>query len=442
MQAKNSSKSQDSLDEGCRYKYNLGLEDEYRCPNPIIPPARRYCDLHSESGPKQNKAITQKKGEYVKNFRQDKRDAYLRQNSNFQFRRLRGLTKPHLTPSLKRYEALHEQYPSSKQPIHEYVFNKLNEMNLSVIEPLNSDLLGTFATIGQEACNVLALLNNHHDAGHNLMTDRLIVYGVEMQRDVGMWMQDCTFTLIEEKAQQVLQMWFERGDLLNLCHGLLVLAELYRQQFYADAKPHRWQLWKQALQWVDAAAFVCRLYKGEQQKTAAFLAFYSHQAVITLLLDARKPQEATNHIHTIQQRANDVADVCGTGLLASLALYFASMQQAQYHMQLEENGLAEQYLIDAQHYSSTMKWRPLSTQQDIAYIEARLALARHDQERQKHLQNYLSTLSWDPGFEQLYNLQELKGLYKDEVPDLSMFKGVRAYVQTFFNYLHPILLTV
>jgi len=111
-------------------------------------------------------------------------------------------------------------------------------------------------------------------------------------------------------------------------------------------------------------------------------------------------------------------------------------------MQLEENGLAEQYLIDAQHYSSTMKWRPLSTQQDIAYIEARLALARHDQERQKHLQNYLSTLSWDPGFEQLYNLQELKGLYKDEVPDLSMFKGVRAYVQTFFNYLHPILLTV
>src|SRR4051812_5913703 len=97
--------------DGCQYKYNLGLEDEHRCGKPFTPPAYRYCELHKESGPKQNKAITQKEGEFVEVHRQSyKSDKdYRRRNLNHQSRFHNGYTKPKLKAFIARAKTHQEE---------------------------------------------------------------------------------------------------------------------------------------------------------------------------------------------------------------------------------------------------------------------------------------------------------------------------------------------
>ena len=282
----------ESSAERCRFI----KENGERCRNMLTGAERSYCTIHRISGRKQTKSNVQQNGKYVESFREYDHDRYLIQNATHQFRHRYGLTKCKFKPLIGRADAPQEYYALSKDDLYQDVLDKLTETKRFLMNPPN-DLPGAIAAAEWNVYDLRERLERQSDACHNLVTDRLMVYVEEMRHNMGMWMCRSAFTLIRRRAQEVLKMWHERGDLLNVCHAVFVIADLYRQQFYAE--PHRSQLWKKAKRWLDAAAYVCSLYTGEQRQTAAYLAFYAHQAAITLALDAGDPAQATNPIQSL-----------------------------------------------------------------------------------------------------------------------------------------------
>jgi hypothetical protein len=430
--------SQNSFEERCQYIYNLGLECERKCHKPITPPARRYCKLHKETGPKQNKAITQKKGEHVKNFRTDKRNVYLRHNSNSQHRRSRDLTKRHLKPLVARGEALREQYQCLKlDDLYQRVLNQLITISsLRLNPPIN--LPSAHMAMEEDLCESRTMLESHPGDGLHSPRDSFLLSIKELDRDKGGWLLSNPFPSIWQQAHELQEAWRLRGDMLHLTNALFVNAEWWRQRFLAN--PDVMNLWKMAVQEVASGAFVARLYKGKHKRVPIFLDFYARQAYITLALDIGMPDEATYYIHSLQDKANKVANLWGEGSpVTEAALFISSTQQALYYLSQKDPVEAEKHFNDAETmFANPMQWRPVSTHQEMAYIRAGLAIEKDAPEQEELVHEYIALSSRNPSLEQHRNITRFKNLISSQKPDTLLPGDI--YVETCLNYLQPLLL--
>ena len=359
-------------------------------------------------------------------------------NRRFRLISYYDLTNKKLDDCSNRAAALQEEYLTSKDAIHETAFRKLTEAKDFLINT-SSNLPIAFADVETDICAIRNDLNSQPDASRNLVTDRLNVYIDEMLRHMGLWMERGAFARLRRKANEILKKWQERGDLLNTTHGYFVLAELFRQEYFAN--PQRPQLLKKAQDQLKYAEHVRSRYKGEYEQAAAFLDFYAFQGEITLALDANEADRVTSNVESLRDRADEVGQVCGTSLITDTAYFLASLQQARYYLN-KDTALAELHFKAAQEQFPNMGFRPLSTRHILAYIEASLALAKNDQESQKHLQQYLNMFSDDPCYEQWRNLRELQRDYSEALVDSSKCRRVRIHVDTVFSYLQTVLFTI
>ncbi len=428
--------------EGCQYIYNLGLEDEHRCHNPITPPAWRYCDLHSESGPKQNKAITQKNGEYVKDFRRDKRDDYLRQNSNHQFRRRHRLTKPQLKILLDRAKSPQEQYPSSMDDFHQHALAELIDIRCILLNP-PADLPSAAKAAEKQTLELLNKLKRQQDICPNSETERLLVLGHELERDTSKRLSDWAFIEISRKAKKVRELWRQpQGELLSLAYAIFVEVELFRLQFLAY--PNQRHFLERARTQLYAAKHVCDLaitcYAGEHKQTAGLLGCHVPALEGILAFNGGEPEPAANCIKLLEQRANAVADY-GTSPVTEIIKFSCLIHQAEFYVRFNKIELAYKYFDEAERIFENIKRHSIESQLEVAYVKARLGLATKSQDREKDLQEYIMLFQCHPFLTVHNNLQELKRLYPEDV-DVSLFKDVPIYFDTMFRRLHHFLVHI
>jgi hypothetical protein len=190
----------------------------------ITPPARRYCEeLHKESGPKQNKAITQKKGEYVKDHREIVKDdeEYRNRRKIEQFRVRNGLTVPKLRTVFNQAEAQQEYDPHSKYDVYQFAFDALDEIKRLLCNP-PADLPSTAALVNKKAEDSLRSLQKiQQEARSDSEINRLILCFNEVQLNTGQWMSQKVFPAIRRKAKWMFAQCKELHEPLGLIHVLL-----------------------------------------------------------------------------------------------------------------------------------------------------------------------------------------------------------------------------
>jgi hypothetical protein len=396
--------------------------------------ARYYCsDCRTEA---QKKANEKRDRDYSAN-----RRAADREGDNF-YHWLYNykLTEPQMQDYIAHGEALRELYQCLKQDdLYQHVLDQLSKITYLWLDPPTT-LPNAHVAAEAPICDLRIMLECLPADCLNSPRDRFLLYIKAFERDQGGWMKSNPFPSIEQQAHELQEAWRIRGDLHQLTHAIWVKAQLLRERFFANST--HMQLWKKAVRWFDAGRHVASLYRGAQKNISVFLDFYALQEATNLAFDIGKPEEATDYIHSIQDRANKVADAWSEGPVAQTALFFAALQQALYYLYRNELVEAEQHSIEAQNLftSPTMQWRSVTDHQNLAYIKAALALKKGAPDRQEYVHDYIGMLSRNPSLEQYRNLDRLKSLDECKVTEAMMPTGMPIYVETSFNYLRPLLL--
>lgn len=432
--------------EGCQYL----REDGSPCGEPLTGKARRYCELHKEAGRKQYKAIVQKKGQYVEEYREKRRtlqeyygdDEYQRQNSNHQFRHRHGLTEPKLKRFLDRAETRQEYCHRSKDDVYEYALRKLNEIKRLILNP-PADLPSAAVIAKKEAEALLEYLEEkQRDSLHDSVIKRFIFYCKELQRDVGQRMSSKAFTNIGSKAKLVREMCHEQRVLLSLGYAHLVDVEIARIKFFAF--PHKQQYFEnKALTELSGALgvsdFALQSYTGEQKQMAYFLRCYADLVRVRLAFDAGELGEAATHLQAAHQRVAAFADAYSTGQVVATLRFVSSMHHAEHQLRDRNFDRSSEYLEEAEQIFSTMEWRSIESHHRIAIVKTQLALATNDPEYQKYLQHYISVIHRYRCFEYRHGLRELKRAYPKKVPNVNLLKlkDNSLFVDTTFTHILP-----
>jgi len=350
------------------------------------------------------------------------------------------LTEYQLNPFVDRARDLREQYQCLKEDdVYQHVLDQLSKITYLWLDPPTT-MPNAFAAAEVPICDLRIMLECLPADCLNSPRDRFLLHIKALERDRGGWMLSNPFPSIGQHAHELQEAWRIRGDVHHLTHALWVKALLSRERFFAN--PTHMQLWKKAVRWHEAGWYVASLYRGAQKNISLFLDFYAWQEATNLAFDIGKPENATDYIHSIQDRAKKVADAWSEGPVAQTALFFAALQQSLYYLYRKELVEAEQHFIEAQNLftSTTMLWRSVTDHQTLAYIKASLALERVAPERQEYLHDYIGMLPRHPSFEQYRKLDRLKRLYPSELPEAMMPTDRPIYVDTSFNYLRPLLL--
>lgn len=408
------------------------------CGNVVIPPHWKYCGECSSAAIKKAKADRQREKKYVQECRQNHPDKY--QTYDFCYRH--GLTESHLREKVEHAPSLRDLWPSAKDEQREFALSQLRTIKQPFQHNLD-DLPSTAAVAWKQTSELLRLLEAQQGDRPDIVLDRLIVYIKELMRDLGEWYSSRTFPRIAKRVKGVRELWYERGDLLNLVHALFVEVEIRRLRFFTTA-PRRMKLLYNARQWLDAACYVCSLYTGEDKLTADFLRFYGILGKIRLAYDEGQPECADDDIELLQELATHIALTYGKQPAVSL---LTSIEQAEHDMRLGKFDSSRAHLQDAQDaFSSPMSMQSLSVHESIAYVETGLAFAdkssQQYQQRYEYLEKYVRIFSRYPCSTHRRYLEELKTLYPKDIPDLPIVENARLYIDPMFKHLQPVLLNI
>jgi hypothetical protein len=442
--------------ERCQYRYNLGREDEYQCGNPLTPPARRYClELHKESGPKQNKAITQKNGEYVKEHRDICKDdeEYRRRRQMEQSRVRHGQTKPMLRAFFDRAESQQEYDPHLRYELYEYALNKLNEIMYLILSP-PADLPSAVSIAGMIAQELLEFLEAQKQPFPDDSTiDRLILSTLGLQRDFGEWMSARTFTNIGGKARLVREMSQKLCEPLGFGYGLFVDVEIARTQYFAHiAIPKKRQFFEnKARNTLSGAKVFCDMLversTGERKQLADFLRFYVDSATVRLAFDAGEQDHIASLIQAVDERATAFAHAYSTEQIVATVQFLNATNQAEYQLQCGDLDCSSAHLKEVEDIFNDNKKMPsnsIESQHRIVSIKTQLALQNNDPEREKCVREYLSVLDRYPCFEYRHVLRELKRCYESQVPDVELLavKDESLFVGMAFTHILPFVMPI
>jgi hypothetical protein len=422
---------------GCQNK----LENGEKCGRKIDGQgAWQYCSKCRKAAWKQAK---KKRDEQVRDKRRKRGDVRKKYNL-YHWLRYHSLKEHQLKPFVDRAWVLREQYQCLKaDDVYQHVLDQLSKITYLWLDPPTT-LPDAHAAAETPICNLRIMLESLPADCLNSPRDRFLLHIKALERDQGGWMLSNPFPSLGQHAHELQEAWRIRGDLHQLTHALWVKSVLSRQRFFAN--PAHKQLWKKAVRWLHAGRYVASLYRGPQKNISVFLDFYAWQEATNLAFDIGKPEDASDYILSIQDRAKKVADAWSEGPVAQTALFFAALQQALYYLHLKEIIEAEQHFIEAQNLftSTTMLWRSVRDHQNLAYIKASLAVERDNPERQEYVHDYIGMLSRNPSFDQYRNLarlmDRLNRLYPSELPEAIAPTDRPIYVDTSFNYLRPLLL--
>jgi hypothetical protein len=115
-----------------------------------------------------------------------------------------------------------------KYELYEYAFNKLNEIMYLILNP-PADLPSAASVAGMIAQELLEFLVAQKQPFPDDSTiDRLILFTLGLQRDIGEWMSAKTFTNIGGKARLVREMSQKLCEPLGFVYGLFVDVEIAR----------------------------------------------------------------------------------------------------------------------------------------------------------------------------------------------------------------------
>jgi hypothetical protein len=442
--------------ERCQYRYNLGREDEYQCGNPLTSPARRYClELHKESGPKQNKAITQKNGDYVKDHRRDKGNGeeYRRRRRYEQSRVRHGQTKPKLRAFFDCADAQQEYGPHLKYELYEYALTKLNEIMCLILNP-PADLPSAASIAGMIAQELVEFLEAQKQPTPDDSTiNRLILFTLGLQRDVGEWMSAKAFTNIRGKARLVREMSQKLCEPLGFGYGLFVDVEIARTQYFAHiAIPKKRQFFEnKARNTLSGAKVFCDMLvkrsTGERKQLADFLRFYVDSATVRLAFDAGEQDHIASLIQAIDERAKDFAYVYSDEQIVATVQFLDATNQAEYQLQCKDFDCSAMHLKNAEDIfndKEKMLWHAIEAHHRIASIKTHLALKSDDPEREKCVHEYMRVLDRHPCFEYRHVLRELKRRYESQVPDVDLLtlEDESLFVGTAFTHILPFVIRV
>jgi hypothetical protein len=159
-----------------------------------------------------------------------------REGDNFyHFLFYHDLTEPKLQPLFDHIETLQEEY-THRDDFHEGALDYVNDIMRSLLNPPD-DIPSAAITTRKRASSLLNKLKRQQAVYPDRMTDRLIVYTEELQRDSGMRISPRAFTAISGKAKEVLGLWREQQEIPGFIYALFVNMELNRLKFLA--MPHQ-----------------------------------------------------------------------------------------------------------------------------------------------------------------------------------------------------------
>jgi hypothetical protein len=413
-------------------------EDGNPCGENLILRSWLYCKDHKESGPKQAKK--RKTKEHVRRYRAKNKAKYLRLNSDDQFRHRHGLTKPQVKPLLDHSETLQEEYPC-KDDFHEGALRSVNDIMWCLLNPPD-DIPNVAKTTRKWAGYLHIVFKAHQAVCPDRITDRLIVYTEELQRDSGTILSPGAFTAICAKAKEVLALWREKQEIPGFIYALFVTMELNRLKYFAT---HHRRFLDKAHRWLTATAGVCdqalNRCNGTHKQPVSFLAFYVPLLKGVLAFNGGEPEQAKNSLPSLHRLAKTIADDYGT-TPGTEAIRFAYLTYlAQFSMRSNNIDGAYEYLTEAEQLCSTLQWPSIQSQLEIASVKAALGLMSDDENRYKDLHEYIVLFQHHPFLTHYNSLQELKKHYKKAV-DASLFNGIPLYFDTMFRHLHPFLLSV
>jgi hypothetical protein len=420
------SMQQQTLQKSCQY-----IEDGKPCGLPLSGTARKYCTLHREDGQIQAKRQRDRDDKALYRKHCQLEDNY------YQFLYYHRLTEPQLKPLVERAKSLQEQYPSSMDDFHQSALDELNEIKRTMLNP-PPDLLSTAKAAKQQTLPLLTRLTRRQDDSFNPVTDRLIAYAQELQRDIGKRVSSRAFTEISGEAKEVLNIWRQQKEIRGFIYALFVMVELNRLKFLAMPDEHRYL--NMAHRWLTATADVCDQAishcTGMHKQTASLLAFCVPLLKTVLAFNGGEPESAESSIQSLQDKTNAFADSYGTTPGTDSLRYTWLVHQTQLDLYFNKIDRAYKYIDEAEAITSTMQGHSLESQLEIAYAKASLALASKDRDRYKDLHEYILLFQRHPFLTHYSNLQALKKLYGKDV-DESLFTGVPIYFDTMFRRLQP-----
>jgi hypothetical protein len=256
------------------------------------------------------------------------------------------------------------------------------------------------------------------------------------------------FTNIGRKAKAVHELGKKLGEPLVLVYGLLVDGEIARILYFVHyAKPKKRQHYaNKARNTLSAAESLSDMSiercTGKRQQVADFLRFYVDSARLRQASDAGEGDDSGSHIEAADKRAKDFADAYGEVPIVAVVQFINLSNRAEYWLGRGKIDLAYQRLTDAKEKFASMPWHSIEAQHRIASLEAQLALARGDPERERYVDEYQSVLKRNPCYEYRHWLQVLKnGRIGSEVPDVELLTldDNSLFVDTMHTLIQPFM---
>jgi hypothetical protein len=355
------------------------------------------------------------------------------------------LTESKLIKRVERAESLRDEYPSSLDDFDQVILDDLQKLRDSLLNP-TTDMPNAALAAKVDTSLLLYVLNlRRKEAGANIVTEKLIADVMDLQRDIGDWKSRDVFAKMRKKAEDVIELRHERGELLNLIYALFTRAEVGRLKFLDN--PTNKKFMKEARTWVNASKSVCELaikhYTGTPKRRALYLDFWVPLNEAILAFNSGELEQGEDILKSIQKKSNAVADAYGTHPVSEHVTYLCAWSKAELCIQHRNIDDASHHLKEAEKAFENMQWRSVESELYLAHAKSGLALARSDQKRQddlEELQKYLLMYQRSPFLTNRHHFQELKRLYPKDVPDSPILKSTRVYIDTMGRHMMPVLL--
>jgi hypothetical protein len=261
-------------------------ENGERCILPRSDNSYNFCSDHWLVARRERK---REEGRY---FRKDNPEQY----NLIRWRCNHGLTKPKIRAFFDHAEILQEEYPH-RDDFHEGALNDVNAIMWRLLNP-PEDIASASMTAKEQTLHLLNKLKRQRKVYPDRMTDRLIGYAEELQRDSGKRISPRAFTEISGKAKEVLELWREQKEISGFIYALFVYVELNRLKFLA--MPHERRFLNMAHRWLTVTADVCdqtiNRCTGTHRQTTSFLAFCVPLLKTSLAFNGNEPEKAKSSI--------------------------------------------------------------------------------------------------------------------------------------------------
>jgi len=340
------------------------------------------------------------------------------------------LTEEKLKSFLARTEAHEKAYPKHEDDIYQTTIDGISTLEEMLLNaPVGFP--NAFSDVAAQANTLRKMLESQSNPRQRGVRDWLNLCVKEVLCDNGQPLSQGVFTARTRRAQRLREEWRQLGELRNLARALYREAEFNRLHFLVN--PDQEQFLVKARAQLDSAIYLCDLaidrYKGEQKRTANFLAFYGELGKAQLVFNVGKPDQAAQIIQSIQKRAKAVSDAYSTGEIVATIRFLFSITQAEYHMKLHQIDSAYRYVIEAEKILSPVQ---SSVEEDIniAYIRAGLALEEGGQGDHEDVQQFIQLLRRYPFLTYRKQLLDLQDTYPGAFPEVSLPRGNDLFIES------------